>query len=214
MYAVSYTRLSMVQPLFLHLLYLSTHWWKLPAPWLSEAGVPRPTEQRGLLQDETHNQVGSRVHQLPQFSLSLMSHFWRLCWKIWWCSSSFGAVWKADVVVVFVALLGTLGALPWLYWPQCQCPVKLWSWRNNSANTFLEFQTSEDHWTLAVVWDWGLKISSYIWERWQDGCTLGLSLICGMSVGRCSWVSAHFYNVSSSFKIPQTLLSPLYISLF
>lgn len=57
MCAVSYTRLSTGQQLFLHLLSLSTHWGKLPVPWLSEAGVPRPTEQHGFLKDET--QTGS-----------------------------------------------------------------------------------------------------------------------------------------------------------
>ena len=78
---------------------------------LAERGDPRPTEQCGLLQDETHNQVGSRVCQLPQFSLSLTSHFWRMCWKMWWCFSSFGGVWKAEALVGLVALLGMPGVL-------------------------------------------------------------------------------------------------------
>lgn len=135
---------------------------------------------------------GSWIYHLPQLSLSPFSGSWKLCWKMWWCFISFGAVWKAEAVVELGTLLGTPSAL------SCNpvlTPVL--------QTLFLNFRPQE----TTGLWDGGLKIPSYVWERWWDGHILVLSFIHGMTVDSMSgWVSVRFYDVPGSFKIPWTFL--------
>lgn len=182
--------------------YLSVPLWKLPAPWLSEARIPRPTEHPGFLQDEMCSQVGSQDHQLPQFNPSLISHFRRLCWKVWWCSS--GAVWKAEAGVGLVALLGTPAVLTLL--SPVLLPSKASISVNSSANTLLEFKTSGGQRAPAFCSSVGMgpenflqhlrKLVGWVW-LWPVGWVFP----------RCGWVSTH----SGSSKTPWTLLCPCYI---
>lgn len=123
--------------------------------------------------------------------------------------SSFGAVWKVEVVVGLVAVLGMCGALPCCIDPSASVQQSFSFGAILLQRHFLNFRPQEAM-DSCILWWCGIgawKISLCTWERWWDGHAMALSLIHGMNVARCSWVSAHFYIVSGSSKIPWTFCS-------